>query len=761
MSDAISRRQFFTRTTRGAAVTGLAAAGAGAALLGEPEAQAEPRPARRDGQRIVEIPSLCEMCFWRCGILGQVANGKLIGVRGNPGHPQSRGKLCARGNAGWLVHTDPDRLTHPLIRTGVRGEGKFRRASWDEALDYVATRMIDIRERHGAAAMALAPHGQSAGFMKSVIGYYGSPTFSISSYGQCRGPRVSAFKATFGMDVGSPERLDFEQTRLIVLIGSHLGENVHTSQVHEFADALDRGAELVVVDPRFSVAASKATEYLPIKPGTDTALLLAWMHVIITERLYDADYVARHTTGIAELTEHVKDLTPEWAARLTELPVEQIRATARMMGRARPAVIVHPGRHVTWYGDDFQRERAIGILMALLGSWARPGGTFLPSPVRLGACECPPRITKSEEFPIPGGEHPLAEDGLPAQLIVEAMLTGKPRPVRGLMIYGQNVIQSWPQPERTREALRRLDLVVTVDILPTEPVLFSDVVLPEASYLERHDSPVVVGSAKQPFVAVRQPIVPPPGEAQGPFWIARELAQRLGETGCLQCPDVESTLDRALRPLGTDLASLRHTGVHPVQAVPLYLDPAAPHRFPTPTGKIEIHSAHLAGKQVDPLPRFKANPEPPAGTFRLLYGRSPAHSFGRTQNNPLLCEIDPVNRLWINDAVAARLGIADGDAVELLGADGKPSLPLPAKVTPGIRPDCVYMVHGFGSRSRFLRLAYQRGASDTDLMVGFTADPETGSTGMRGTFVGVRPAARKRRWPNPLASLRPRRGHKR
>ncbi len=760
MTKRVNRRDFFRHSGKGAAVAGVAVASTDLLGLGAEAARAAPRTARRNKRKIVEIPSICEMCFWRCGILGQVEDGKLVGLRGNPDHPMSKGHLCARGNAGYLVHTDPDRLTHPLIRTGERGEGKFRRASWDEALDLVATKMLKIRKEYGPSAMAMAPHGMSAFFMKSVLKHFSTPTFSVASYGQCRGPRISAFKHTFGMDVGSPERLDFEHTKMIVLLGSHIGENVHTSQVHEFADALDRGAELAVVDPRFSVAASKADFYLPIKPGTDTALLLAWIHVLLEEGLYDEAYLKLHATGLDELKAHVKQHTPAWAARITGLPERDIRLVARRMAHASPAVVVHPGRHVTWYGTDHQRQRAIAIVIALLGSWGRRGGTFLPSRVKIGSCECPPQITPDDHFPIPGGKYPLAEDGLPAQLLIDAMITGKPRPVKGLMIYGQNVIKSWPRPEKTRKALRAVDFVVAVDIMPTEPVLYADVVLPEAAYLERYDVPLKVGSAKTPFVALRQPIVAPRGEARGGFEIARDLALRLGEDACLPCPNIELVLDRAFLPLGVDLETMKGRGIHRVKAGSPYLTEGRPARFYTKSGKIELYSEALKEHGVDPMPRWEPTEEPPKGSYRLLNGRSPAHTFGRTQNNPLLLEIDPVNVLWINDVEAKKLGIKDGDEVELLDSNGKSAGTLPAKVTPGIRADCVYTVHGFGSRSHLTKLAHNRGVSDTELMVRCIPDKDTGATGMRVSWVTVRKARKKRNWPNPLASIRPTRGRR-
>ena len=190
----------------------------------------------------------------------------------------------------------------------------------------------------------------------------------------------------------SPERTDIRDTRCLVLIGSHIGENMHNGQIQEMSQAIDKGATIITVDPRFSTAASHSKYWLPIKPATDLALLLAWMHVIINEELYDKNYVEKYTYGFKELKDHVKDKTPEWAYAITTIKPDIIRKTAkpdiirktaREMAHAAPAVIVHPGRHVTWYGDDTQRSRAIAILNALLGSWGRRGGFYVPESVHL------------------------------------------------------------------------------------------------------------------------------------------------------------------------------------------------------------------------------------------------------------------------------------------------------------------------------------------------------------------------------------------
>ena len=256
-----------------------------------------------------------------------VKNGVVTKLEGNPSHPLSRGRLCPRGTGGIGLLYDPDRLKQPLVRTKRRGDEVFETVSWDVALDKVAEGMIKLRDKYGPESLALFSHGYGGSWFKHLLKAYGSSAIAAPSYGQCRGPREVAFQLTFGSAVGSPENTDMEHSRVITLIGSHLGENMHNTQVQDLSLALSRGAELVVVDPRFSTAAGKARHWLPIKPGTDMALLLAWMHVIVQEGLYDRDYIEKYSIGFEQLREHLKDKTPEWAYTRTTIQPETIIPT--------------------------------------------------------------------------------------------------------------------------------------------------------------------------------------------------------------------------------------------------------------------------------------------------------------------------------------------------------------------------------------------------------------------------------------------------
>ena len=293
--------------------------------------------------------------------------GKIWKIIGNVEDQHCNGRFCPRGTGGVGMFFDEDRLKTPLIRIMERGKQVFREASWDEALELIAGKMKEISSKYGPESMALFTHGSGSGYFSTLLKAYGSANIAEPSYAQCRGPRDEAFFATFGEEVYSPEITDIRDTRCLVLIGSHIGENMHNGQVQEMSDAIDKGATIITVDPRFSTAAGKSKFWLPIKPATDMALLLAWMHEIIYNEYYDKKYVEKYCSGFDQLKAYVKDFTPEWAYGITTIKPDLIRKTAKEMSDASPAVIVHPGRHVTWYGDDTQRIRAVAIFKCIIG----------------------------------------------------------------------------------------------------------------------------------------------------------------------------------------------------------------------------------------------------------------------------------------------------------------------------------------------------------------------------------------------------------
>jgi thiosulfate reductase/polysulfide reductase chain A len=682
------------------------------------------------------VPTFCDLCFWKCGAIAYAEGDRLWKIEGHPDDPLSRGRLCPRGTGGIGAHTDTQRLQRPLVRRQNRGDEEWAAVSWDEALDTIAKKMIAIRDRFGPEAMALFSHGIGGNFLKHTMKAYGTPNLTAPSYAQCRGPRDVGFTLTYGDDVGSPEKTDIRNARCLTLIGSHLGENMHNTQVQEFAEAVGAGATLIVVDPRFSVAAGKAKHYLPIKPGTDLALILAWMHVLVTEQIYDREYVAKHGHGFDTFAADLAPWTPEWAYPITGIAPDTIRETAREMARHRPASLVHPGRHATWYGDDAQRSRAVALLNALLGTWGRKGGFFMPSRMVVPPYPYPPYPEpRRESADNPGGRYPFADEVLSSGLR-DATITGEPYPIKGWFVYSTNLIQAVPDQAATIRALQALDLVVVVDVVPSDIAGWADVVLPESVYLERYDD-LNVELFREPFIALRQPVVDPPGDQKPNWWIARELAMRLGLEAFYPWKTVEEYLDTRLKGAGLSLDELKVKGIVRGAQPPVYFDDGVVPEFGTPSGKIEFWSDQLQQAGLDPVPRYRPTPEPPDGMFRLLFGRSPVHTFGRTQTNPLLHEAMPENAVWVNEDAARRLGLADGDRVTLRNQDGVAAGPVPVRATQRIRGDCVYLVHGFAPGSRHIDAAYRKGVSDSRLITKYALDPVMGGNGMNVNFVSL------------------------
>jgi thiosulfate reductase/polysulfide reductase chain A len=691
-------------------------------------------------EKLFRQPTYCEICFWKCaGWTYFNEKNEIKKIVGNENDLHSLGRFCPRGTGGIGAYNDEDRLLKPLIRVGEPGEQQFKEVSWDEAFEFIADKLKNIADESGPENVALIKHGSAGDHFKTLFEAYGTGNISAPSYAQCRGPRVESFKVTFGEDPGSPEQTDIRDTKCLVLIGSHLGENMHNGQVQEMAMAIDKGAAIITVDPRFSTVASKSKFWLPIKPATDIALLLAWMNVLIEEGLYDKEYVEQNTIGFNKLRQHVKRMTPEWAYGITTIKPDIIRKTAREMAYAAPAVIVHPGRHVSWYGDDVQRSRAVGILNALLGAWGRKGGYFLREGIKIPKFPLPkakePRWNWRTSL---GGQFPLASQS-PTNVIVEQSIKGnvdEKYRIRGWFVAGTNLPLTLPETEKYEKAVQDLDLFVAVDTMPMEVTAYADVVLPECTYLERYDT-LRTSPHREPNVAVRVPAVEPKGDSKPASWMARELAKKMGLGEFFPYEDYAEVLDWELKQIGSSLEEMKGLGVKTFpRKTPMYFRKGEIPHFKTPSGKIELFSQQLKDMGFDPLPVYTPHEEPPRGYYRLNYGRAPMHSFGRTSNNPNLVDLMDENYLWVNPKVASIWGLETGHKVWLKNQDGVISdFPIKVRVTERIRWDSVYMVHGFGHNNKLLKRAFGKGANDSQLISSVKIDPTMGATGMRVNFV--------------------------
>ena len=721
MANTLSRRDFLK--VGGAAVGGLVLS----QLLPPAVAEAARASGLLDATNSGYIPSMCEMCVWRCGLLAKVEDGRVIKLEGNPGHPHSNGNLCPRGQSGLMNTYDPDRVLTPLIRVGKRGEGLFRKASWEEALDLVAKNMLDIKQKYGPEAMIFSStHNLSQVQFENLLNAYGSPNYGTQR-SLCFNAMIVANLVTYGME--EPDR-KYDNLKYIILTGRNLMEAISTSETSALSQAIDRGAKVVTLDPRFTKTAAKSAEWLPIRPGTDLAFHLAMLNTIIAEGLTNRSFVSNNTTGFDRLAGSLTQYTADWAASITGIPAGTIQRIAREFAAAAPNALAHNGWRTSNFVNSFQTERAITILNALTGNW---GVAMFPAAGEesgvLGAPPQPayPRISAQRLDGVPW-KYPFVPLKIGVfQELREAALSGDPYQAHGWFVARQNPALSLPDRGRTLQAFAKMDFIATIDIIMNDTSWYSDVVLPEASYLERYDPLNIVGDK----AFLRQPVIEAQGEGKSALWIYKELGTRLGLSDYFQYKDEEDYLNQQLAPLGVSLSTVRQQGYAQL--------PGESGEFPelkwnTPSGKIELFSSTLDKGGFAALPQWEAPPAPKPGQFYLLTGKVAQYTQMGTQNNQLLHKYADEPHLWMNIQTAKGLGLADNDKVEVASAAGKIHVQLLA--TQAILPDCVYMTPGFGHLSKGLTTAYGLGASDSDLHLTYT-DPISGGQALSQTFVTV------------------------
>jgi thiosulfate reductase/polysulfide reductase chain A len=685
------------------------------------------------------VGGICEMCFWRCQLVGKKRGERLVKLEGNPKSIDNGTSICARGNAGIQLLYDPDRLKYPLKNVGERGNPKWKRISWEEALDECGAKLKAVKDTYGPQGISMFPHGSTAKYpMHFFERAVGTHNVSEASFFQCRGIRDTAYIATIGKAPG--EFVDMPNAKAILLLGGHFGENVHVSHIKRYIKGLQNGAKLIVVDPRYSASAAKSDVWVQIKPGTDTAFLLAIMNYLIVNNKYNADFVDEYGDGFDEFKAGIKEWTLEKAATECDIPAAQIKEVAELMAANAPHVSVHPGRHVSWYGNDFQRQRALACLTGLLGAFYVKGGWVPAKKPKVGKVswakhdhgdEHNLNMDEDEEY-----YHPFTPPGTPTELIRDAALTGKPYPIKGCVIWGQNPIQTIPGQEKMKAVLKQMDFVMCVDVMPTDATMWADILLPEVSYLERYDY-IKTGTQwdfadeQQQYIAPRMPFVEPMFERKDQVYITNELAKRMGYEKDIPVQSVVEMVEKNLKVAGLTLEQIKaEGGIHVQKGKDPY---AMPEDFEVLFYNEDIEDAGFPG-----IPTYKPVEQPPQGFARLLYGRVPVHTFNRTQNNVWLNRAMPTNPVWLNDELAAKIGLKDGDSVGFVNQEGvKSRTTTIVKTTPGIRKDSVYMAHGYGSANPLMSVGVNAGVDDQSLITKLTIDPETGAHGMRNNFVKI------------------------
>ncbi len=687
------------------------------------------------------VSSTCNMCVNKCGIQCHVVDGVLQKIDGDPRNPKSAGGICAKGQAGIMALYDPDRVKHPMIRSGARGEGKWRRASWEEANAYVADNLAKIIKKYGPEGLLWSSSTDlTEQFFVKLGKYIGTPNF-VRHATLCLASRNVGYFGTMG---GVPDS-DIRNSKYILMFGANRLESFELPYNIELITAIERGAKLVVVDPRQTVTAAKG-EWLPIRPRTDMALTLALMHVLIEEDLYDKTFVADATTGLAALREHVKLYTPQWAEKETDIPAGKIVTMARELAAAAPSVVIFPGRRSSWYTNDTQFRRTLPMLMALLGAFDAPGASFFNrGKVQLGEFdwELEPFDIAERVDGFDEERFPLAHHGDGGYVhLRDTLLAGRGKyPVKGWMIYKQNPVAAVADGNATVELMKTMDFICVIDIQPSQTAWMADVILPETTYLERLD-PIWSPSGSVQYVGIRQPVVKPQFESRTVLEIIQGLAPLLDKKHQFETPladafdfTMEQFVDAQLAPLPIDREQLSKDGIWiaPPENTILGEYRSGKKTFKTPSGKIEFVSERFRRNGYDALPTYES-PKVEPEKQRLVTGRFAWFTHSANQNNRWLNALLPENTVWINPELAKRKGIKDGDYVNVSSSAGR--VKIKAYVTPRIRPDTVYITHGFGTNSAGQTTLFGKGGADQILMAS-KADAITNNQALHETLVEI------------------------
>lgn len=683
--------------------------------------------------------SFCDMCYWRCGLKVRVREGRAVKIDGNPEHPYNHGVVCAKGNAGLMAAYDPDRLQYPMLRTGARGEGKWARISWDEALDRIADGLSKVKEQYGAESLAMIGHGSWEKPYHRLAHAFGTPNTTSPVFGLCCGPRAIGNMMVTGRNLTGNETLDLENCKYFLMLGRNITESLHNGETMAWVEGVARGAKVVYADPRYTITASKSDEWLAIRPLTDHALLLALIHVVVNEALYDQQFIAEYATGLDELKQRIQAYTPEWAAGETDIPAETIVRIAREMAAQAPAVLVYSPRRLTRSSNDLGTAVSIAILNSLFGVWDRHGGIFTPATFAIPEPDLPPYPhSHAERADGAGSRWPIANTqyGLTNEMW-RAMADQQPYPIKALITAGGNGFMNGTDYDRIHRAIANLDLFIAADIAPNEMNSYADILLPEASYLERYDD-LQTGGAKEAFVAIRTPAMAPLHDTRDAWSICKGIANRLGLGAYFPHDSVADLIDERLHKVGLSRAELELKGVIKLPADPAKNFPreyGLPSRFDTPSGKLELIPSTLKQLGMDDAIDYEQQLRPQDGEFHLTFGRIGVHTHARTQNNPWLADLMAENALWLHPDAAAARGIENGMRVRVTDRRGR-SEELAVKVTARIRRDTVFMLHGFGHFDPRMRIAYGRGGSDANL-ASIEQDRRIGSVAMGMALVRV------------------------
>jgi len=679
----ISRRDFLKFGFTSAAVAGL-----GGSLIGcfSPPAGPERKIMRTAGQAL-SVPSTCLLCPAGCGILGQVSDGRLMKIQGNPNHPNNRGKVCSRGQAGANLLYDPDRLLYPLRRSGARGEGRWKRITWEEALEELSRRFKVIHQGGKTETLwvEMGTPGSKELLALKFLRAFGSPAvFADDSFPDPN--KAMGLALTWGAESMIS---DVAKSRFILNFGANPYED-HEQYIY-LAQRIVEGrianaAKLVTFDVRLSNTAGKSHEWLPLNPGTDGIVALAMAQHILQQGLQDKEFLSRWTNlPQPKLVEHLSQYTPEAAEKVSGVKAADIRRLALEFAQLKPAATI-TGRGVSGHKNGVFNERCIALLNAVVGNIDLPGGCCLPRKIELD--ESKPKSSFSSS--------PQA---------FTALREGKAK-VELYFAYMANPAYANPNTAEVLKILKdekQVPFLVVADTNFTETGALADLLLPMASYLESWNLESRPAQDLVPFVSLRQPIVPPLGKSMAIGDCFLGLARKIG--GNVQNALPYASSEEFIAKAAAKVEGLSSSGgIEFLKKEGVWLDRAAKPNyrsfekkgFPTPSGKFEIFSKPLQDRGLPALPAYvpiKGHQWMKEDDLILTVNRANVMTL-QTANSKWLSEIFHQNPLWINPETARVRGLRAGDRVKVTSETG--SLIARVRLSQGVHPRVVTLTEGVG-----------------------------------------------------------------
>jgi len=647
-----------------------------------------------------EILTDCTLCYHSCGCRVTVEDGKAVKIRGLESHPLNRGRLCPKGANALATIYSPDRLRRPLKRAN----GGFTEISWDQALDEIAGKLQDLKKRFGPQVLGVfsgsigVENLEMAGLVQRFKAAYGSPNFfSVESV--CYRMRIRVRQMTFGRY--PVEEMD---SNLYILWG-HNPDQSDFPLKFALKRNLDKGARLVVIDPKRIPIADRAEMYLRIRPGTDGALALAMMNVIINEKLYDRDFIEQHTFGFDRLVPHIQKYTPEWAEEVTWVSAEDIRTLARLFAGTRGASIFQGTCTHDQTANGTQNSRAFSILQAITGNINVPGGWVTSPSPRLGNVGL-----NVEGEPVGSDQYPLFFEMWGKRSpygVVTVVPESIPEKLKAFLVAGGNPLVSMPDSNAFRDSFRKLDLLVVHDLFMTETAKEAHYVLPACSHLEKWGLAYNYNVCHcLPFLMLRKKCIEPLHESWSEWKFFTELAKRLGMEDKFPWKTEEEMVAFELAPSGFSFDHLlneKPEGV--VYAAKSYERQEG--LFRSPSGRIEIYSEAFEKVGFDPLPTFlepERGPKRGKKDFLKKYplilstgSRNLYYTHSQHRNVEALRKIYPEPMAEISPATAKQFGVQNGDPVVVETNRGQ--VRMKAGVDDRVADGVVLVPHGWGGEA--------------------------------------------------------------